>query len=657
MINRIRSLVMPSVPFLKLLTLVTCIGLTYPATAQTTSAARDINKPVALLRPIDTLRVRELAAVLPEKPRGFGEPYTDRTAWNKLYSDPKYRAIINEAAQLISKPFPAWSDSLYLVFFRQGTRPEGEKMIRARTNQLPTLVWAECLENKGRFVPALETALTELIHQKSWVLPAHDRNRLNFDQKRFNVDLSSSKLSHSIAQAVYLLGDKLKSELRADILNELNRRTFRPILNTIATRNGDHYWLTVNNNWNAVCLAGVTGAAMAVLPNRTDRARFISIAEHYAKNSIAGFTDEGYSTEGLGYFAYGFGNYALLRETVWQATSGKVDLFADPKVKRIGMLVPNLEIMNGVYPAIADCRMSPTAPADLLWYCNRTMNLGLPQYNTYDFSGQADDLLDDIMHAFPNSATIKRNVPDSKAAPNRLRSYFADAQLLITRPANGSGGRLGTALQGGNNNEMHNHNDIGSFNVVVGDELLMGDPGGPYAYTAKTFTAERYTLYKSLASYGHPVPRIAGIEQRDGAAAQAVILATDFTDKQDRYAMDITSAYAQPHLKKLVRTFTYNREKAGSLTVADNFQFTEAQPVELALITRVDWKQIAPDQIEFTGKRERMIATISASNGPFTVRSERIEENSPAFTRVGLLFDPVKTGTITITFRPASPRK
>lgn len=656
MMQRIHSLVRLAVQPWQLLTFVTCLCVTYPARSQTASLGRDINKPVALLMPIDTLRVRELAAMLPTKPRGFGEPYTNRAAWDKLYHNPKYRAIIDAADRLISQPFPAWSDSLYLVFFRQGTRPEGEQMIRARSNQLPTLVWAECLENKGRFVPALQTALTELIHQKSWVLPAHDRNRLNFDQKRFNVDLSSSKLSHSLAQAVYLLGDKLKPELRADVLRELDRRTFRPVLNTIATRNGDHYWLTVNNNWNSVCLAGVTGAAMAVLPNPTDRARFVSIAEHYAKNSIAGFTDEGYSTEGLGYFAYGFGNYALLRETIWQATSGKVDLFADPKLKRIGMLVPSLEIMNGVYPAIADCRMDPTAPADLLWYCNRTMHLGLAQYDTFDFAGQADDLLDDIMHAFPNSATIKRNVPDGKAAHSRLRSYFADAQLLITRPAEGSAGRMGAALQGGNNNEMHNHNDIGSFNVVVGDELLMGDPGGPYAYTAKTFTAERYTLYKSLSSYGHPVPRIAGVEQRDGGAAQAVIRTTDFTDKQDRYAMDITSAYVLPQLTKLVRTFTYTREKTGSLTVADAFQFTEAQPVELALITRVGWKQIAPDQIEFTGKRERMIATISAPNGPFTIRSEQIEENSPTFTRIGLLFDPIKTGTITITFRPVSPR-
>ena len=167
--------------------------------------SRDINKPVAVLMPLDAQRVHEIASLLPINPSGFGSNYHNRSIWNKLYKNSKYKAVIQDAETLLNKPFPAWSDSLYLVFFTKGTRPEGEQMIRARASWLPILVWAECLENKGRFIPALETTLKELIHQKSWVLPAHDRKHQNFDGKTYTVDLTSSRLSHSLAQAAYLL--------------------------------------------------------------------------------------------------------------------------------------------------------------------------------------------------------------------------------------------------------------------------------------------------------------------------------------------------------------------------------------------------------------------------------------------------------------------
>ena len=54
--------------------------------------------------------------------------------------------------------------------------------------------------------------------------------------------------------------------------------------------------------------------------------------------------------KGLGYYDYGFGNYIVLRETLWQATGGKVDLFVDPKVRQVATYGPRLEIENGVWP-------------------------------------------------------------------------------------------------------------------------------------------------------------------------------------------------------------------------------------------------------------------------------------------------------------------
>ncbi|OCX51560.1 hypothetical protein BEL04_16175 [Mucilaginibacter sp. PPCGB 2223] len=615
----------------------------------------DASKPVSLLQPLDMQRVAEVSAMLPQNPHGFGDTYHNRRVWDKLRSDPKYLKAIKTAEGYLNKPFPAWNDELYLLYFTKGTRPEGEKMIGARQAWLAPLVWAECLENKGRFVPTIQMVLNELIHQRSWSLPAHDKYKQNIEGRNYTVDLGSAGMAHNIAQAVYSLDDKLSPELRAEVLSQMRKHVFDPVLRSVATGNKDSYWLTVTNNWNAVCLDGVTGAALAIIPDKQERAEFVTIAERYAKNSIAGFTDEGYCTEGLGYYAYGFSRYISLRENILQATNGAIDLFADPKVKRIATYVPNLEIINDVYPNIADCHLGVKAPANILWYCNRTLGLGLKKYDNLSFSGGTGNLTEDVMHAFPNSASaskISGNVSD--LAPG-IRSYFKQAGVLIERSTQGSKAILGAALQGGNNNESHNHNDVGSFSIVVGDEMLMGDPGGPNFYTAKSFGPERYT-YKLLASYGHPVPLVAGKEQHDGADARAEILKTDFTDQQDQFAMDISSAYPAPALTKLIRTFTYNRDELGSLTVKDDFAYKTSQSFELALITRAHWKQIAPDQIEFDGQKQKMIATIKTKNG-FTIKSEDIEENAPVFTRIGLVLPASEAGSVTVTFTPIKSTK
>ena len=88
--------------------------------------------------------------------------------------------------------------------------------------------------------------------------------------------------------------------------------------------------------------------------------------------------------------------------------------------------------------------------------------------------------------------------------------------------------RFGAALKGGTNGEQHNHNDVGSFSVVLGRKMVVCDPGAE-VYTARTFSARRYES-KVLNSFGHAVPVIAGQLQRTGLAAHAEILRHEFTD-------------------------------------------------------------------------------------------------------------------------------
>jgi len=608
----------------------------------------DNAKPVALLQPLDMQRVKQIAAMLPEKPSGFGETYKDRKGWDRLFNTGKYAKLLKSADSSLKEPFPAWSDSDYLAYWTQGTSVPGKNMLQKRLAWLTWYVFAECLTDQGKYTKAAENAILELCRQKSWVNPTHDYNKVNFEGKKYLVELSAVSYAHHIAQALYLLGDKIAPKIKDEAIKALRMRVFDPVLNSVATGNNENFFLTNTNNFNAVCLSGTVGAAETVLDDKIERAKFIAIAERYHKNGIHGFLPDGYCTEGLGYYNYGFGHFVLLRETIYKNSNGKIDLFADPKVKLIAEFLPKTVIIHDVFPSIGDCRPYTQPSAFILYYVNRNLGIDISDFKKTTFEGRSTDLAECILAVFPEKISSKQTPLISKG--DKLRSYFNNAGVLTVRPGEKSALDMGAAIKGGNNNEHHNHNDIGSFSIVVGDEVLMGDPG-IIPYTSKTFGPERYT-YKTIASYGHPVPLVAGKEQKAGAAAKANIISTSFTDNQDKLLMDIASAYPVKELKRLEREFTYERRAKGFLTVTDYFGFSSAQNYETALITRGSWKQLNATDIEITGKKDKLLVTIASNNG-FEIKSEELSEGGKPYSRLAIrLLKPVEKGTISMTFKP-----
>src|SRR5690606_10993302 len=118
----------------------------------------------------------------------------------------------------------------------------------------------------------IEELITTVCAERSWVLPAHDRDNENFYGRRITIDLASSALAWNLAAADYLLGPRLRPEARALLRENVERRVLSPFRSMIrGERKADH-WLTVQNNWNSVCLAGVAGAALIEIGPAAERA-------------------------------------------------------------------------------------------------------------------------------------------------------------------------------------------------------------------------------------------------------------------------------------------------------------------------------------------------------------------------------------------------
>lgn len=605
---------------------------------------------------VDRGRVREVAAILGDNPRAPGKPITDRATWERLAKIPVYATMPEKAEKYIKEPLPEQPDELYLEFSRNGTRTNWEKVAVARRGRLTPLVLAECVENKGRFLPAIEDLITTLCAERTWVLPAHDRSLDDFHGNIVTIDLFSSALGWNMAMADFLLADRLPSKTRELLRANVERRVLKSFRDMLHGRRKADHWLRCTNNWNAVCLAGVVGAAVAQPMSGEECAEYIAAAEHYSHFFLSGFTPDGYCSEGLGYWGYGFGHFVFLSELMRHATSGKIDMLSWPEARMPAAFPVRIQIVDSLAPAFADCSTRATASSVIMWLLNKRLQLGLSKYAELDWNGTPASLGVAMIYAFPAQDAHKSGEPPpADAVTAGVRTWFDSAGILIGRPVPGSKTHMAVALKGGNNAEHHNHNDIGSYVVACGNVPVMLDPGGE-TYTARTFSAQRYES-NMLNSFGHPVPVCAGKLQRKGAEAHAAVLGTTFTQDADTLRLDIRSAYDCKELQRLERTFVYSRAGKGSLTISDVVEYSTPHSYGTALITLGKFEQTSSNTLAISSDGETVDVTIDTDGLPFDIKAEEIKENAPVHpTRIGInLREPVASAVITVTVECREP--
>lgn len=611
---------------------------------------------------IDAARIREIAAWLPAQPAAFAWPISHRPAWDKLAAEPALGKAVATAKKLLTKPLAEVPDSLFLEYSQTGNRTHWQGAEFPRRARIAQFTLAEALENQGRFLPAIEKTIAVLCAEKTWVMSAHDGNLDNFSGRDTVPDLGATGLAAELAEADFVLGDKLAPVTRQLIRENVRRRVLAPFRAMIEGRQKEAFWLRAPMNWNAVCVGNTVFAALALVEPHEERAFYAAAGEHCIRFFLSGFTPDGYCAEGVGYWNYGFGHFILLTETLRQATGGKIDLFRDDKAIAAGLFCRRSEILPGIFPTISDVAPGTKPSSPLVAYvCRR---LGLPERGASLVGASTELSLGLMLDSLPDDLPLARKLERDNDSP--LRSFFPGGGVLISRngpavaslPDRGGDGSsssaFAVALKGGNNNEPHNHNDVGSFSVVLGTDMLVCDPGGE-VYTKRTFGPHRYDS-KVLNSYGHAVPVIAGQLEKAGADARGVILETNLTPASDVLRLDFRSAYAVPSLQKLERTFAFTRGATPSLEVRDAVKFAVPESFETALVTWGKTTEVAPNTLEIAYHGSRVRVTIDTQGRPFKWRQDEIDEDVDTKDKpfhVGIaLDDKISDAIITLRIAP-----
>ncbi len=588
---------------------------------------------------IDRQRLLEIASWLPEKPQGMGQPVGSR-AWEHLAAMPEAVGLIKEAANLMTKPVPELPDELYLEFTQNGNRSHYEAPYRQRVVWLDKLLLAECLECKGRFLPAIEQMVLAVCAERSWTMPAHDGNLDNFNGTRLTIDLGSSARAWLLVDIDTFVGEAIQPATRAKLRAEVKRRVLEPYLKAVRSNDvSGNGWMRCNNNWNAVCTAGMVWCALALIESREERAEVLAAMEISNPWFISGFTEDGYCSEGMGYWNYGFGHYVMMGLAVRDATRGRLDIFQGEKLRKIACYARGYQIQNGLSPHFADGGGNPSQG---IWALMRQVWPEAVPTSMPHLPILKGDHAAVALRGFgqePPSADVTDD-------PLPMRTWFEDAQVLLTRPATGDQRPpFGAAFKGGHNAEHHNHNDIGSYVIMLDGIALLGDPGGE-VYTRRTFSRDRY-VSKVLNSWGHPVPVVAGQLQPPGRAFAAKVVTTEFTDDKDCIVLDLTQAYSVPQLEGLRRSFTYDR--AGrSITLIDDVRFSTPCEFSVPLITYSKITRASDNTLLLRQKEHAVTVRIDVEGGAWRLDEDEIENpgrRTP--TRLAVTFtEPVASARV-----------
>lgn len=541
-----------------------------------------------------SMRSEPMIASLAKKPGDSRLLFPDGNQtefWRAVNAADEYRDAVreirDEGDRLLGKPIQELTYSLFSLFESRGSRLEFERAYFEKRGRLTTFALLTQLEpERPEFREALQDAIWSILNEYTWCLPAHLKSSVETDgSQRFavesaewsrrergtRIDLFAAETGFALSEILVLTETWLPALIKSRIVEEVVQRLFKPYL-----LHGPYHWETAEHNWSAVCAGSIASAALYLIddPERLEPIveKALASMEHY----LAGFGDDGACLEGISYWNYGFGFFVYFADLLKKRTSGDIDLFAKEKVRRIAQFQQKAYLDGAATVNFSD--------SSQLAY----VNIGLTHYLAALYPQDVAVPPAKLRAAFTQDhcsrwAPALRNLlwfdSGRGGAEWEAADYFLpNAEWLVSRHVSAAG-RYGFAAKGGHNGEPHNHNDVGHFILTGCGEVFLCDLGSG-EYTERYFGPERYT-YDCNGAQGHSVPIVDGHLQTEGMESSAKCLKVEMGETADLLELDLTKAYRVPHLRGLIRSFTWHKSEQPFLVLEDRFVFSN-EPSGLA---------------------------------------------------------------------------
>lgn len=594
-------------------------------------------------------QIEMLKKVMPKEAFQPAPKISDRAYWNNIGQTKSGKDYLIKANTLLDKkPEVPISDSIYRLANREGNRGIYKPRYYRTMDRLEHFILAECLEGQGRFLTQIETYSNAILSMKSWLHPNHDdENNGVLEGRRVSIDLGARKFGSVLALANYLLEDKLPKELKEEINGQLQKRITDSYLHSTKYLDENNKWIKSTSNWNSVCTSGAILATITNSKSYDDRLAVVGSALNSMNHYLSGFGEDGYCSEGLGYWGYGFGHYLYLAQILYDYTEGRIDLFAfnnSEKMKNVGNFPQSFEIQNGTCAPFADGVSSILSKGSNFANVLSANYYGAIMPTEIRMEEAAEQLIawqHSKMFEVSNNSTISE-MPG--------HTYFNDFGMVISRGKQET--PFSIAVKAGHNAENHNHSDVGTYEVFLDTDMITGDIGAP-SYRAGAFSPDN----KARSSWGHPVPLINNKLQSNGIEFKGIITETEFTEVMDKVVMNILPAYEPPMLQTLTRTITNDKSGVGTIIIEDQFNATGPISFGSSIMTLNSYKIVDDTTVILESENYKVKAEIKSEGFTFKIKDEvvpvkHLREGAPSY-RIGIDADKqIKKGKLTIKYTP-----
>lgn len=475
---------------------------------------------------------------------------SDRETWEQLPEEVKNQ-VVRMGEEHLNFDWGQILASDYMEFSKNGNRSRFEEKQFRRRRALDALVLAECVENKGRFLKDIIDGIYCILEESTWCLPAHnsyirDTTPLSLaDYTRPVLDLFAGETGAVLALTEYLLRPVLLEVsplISRDINQRLSERVFAPYQK-------EHFWWMGDgvchvNNWTSwitqnVMLTAFTRPEESLSTETKEKImQKAAISVDYFLNE---YGEDGCCDEGAQYFGHAgltlFGCLTILNEVT---EGGLEDVFKLAKIQNIAAYIRKVHVSDQYYVNFADC--SPIAgrrSAREYLFGKRVGDDVLASFAAEDFKKNPDPFLSSEDSLYYRLLQIENweAMMQEKALPETGEDcYFESAGLMISRD-----NKLLLAVKAGDNDDSHNHNDVGSFTVYKEGKPMFIDLGVE-TYCQKTFSDRRYEIWTMQSRY-HNLPSFDEFMQQAGEDFTASEVAFEKTDLSSSLQMELAGAY------------------------------------------------------------------------------------------------------------------
>jgi len=469
---------------------------------------------------------------------------TNRAFWDAARSTPRHEKLREEiekrsAEAPLRPPVPTASD--YLAARTRNARDVVDNYWQRDRATLTALALRRCLlgiDPKDPDERLLDWIFSFVTHP-TWTVSAHLPNH---DLPQGDVpilDLASCEMAAIVAELREVLAPWIETHsqtLCATMLHEIDARILTPFAN-----GAEVWWYKPDggyaSNWTGVCAGNILAACESLAaqgqPRPKAKTRALEALRYFFRK---GFTPAGECDEGVMYWNYGMG----------MACVGLMRLAPDEferEIERAGFEAAadyprRAHLFGNTFFAGNDSGFTANAPTQFVpWLGHATGNAFLLDWAARFGVPYARDFTTALRSV---SAPEAEPSPPEPASAKIRTQYLPDQQVAILR-APTKRGELICALSGGNNDERHNHNDLGHFIVALDGQIVIPDLGAPH-YKTDFFGAKRYT-YLTASSRGHNVFLVGEHEQRPGKESVSKVLSWQPDAEIPRLVLDLTAAY------------------------------------------------------------------------------------------------------------------